>query len=362
MAITMKEIAKKAGVARSTASYILNNKWRETKISEETRNRVMAIAEECDYLPHATGRNLVSRRTHNISIVLRSMDYLVVPYFATVMSGIAHIAGPQDYNMQFNISDMDVGHGAINLSFTKKVKEQCVDGLIIIDQCVSDEEILWLLGKNTPFVLVDRYIPGVDIFCVRVDNRKGIYLATEHLIKEGHRRIAFIGECMKWNKIIDMCEGYYQALREYGISVDKELIVDLDERNVNNDVSPRMESILKGKFPPTAIICSSDLWAVRVLRILKEMEINVPQDMALIGYNDDPNFAHVEPQLTTVRVPLREMGEESAQILFGLIDGDIPGKSEIVLEPTLIMRQSTEGYTHFNKSGKEGNGLNSDKG
>lgn len=361
MAITMKEIAKKAGVARSTASYILNNKWRESKISEDTRNRVMAIAEEYDYLPHATGRNLVSRRTHNIGIVLRSMDYLVVPYFATVISGIAHIAGPQDYNMQFNISDMDVGPGAINLSFTKKVKEQCVDGLIIIDQCVSDEEILWLLGRNTPFVLVDRYIPGVDIFCVRVDNKRGIYLATETLIKEGHKRIAFIGECMKWNKIIDMCEGYYQALREYEISVDKELIVDISEGG-NSSLSTRLESILRIDAPPSAIICSSDLWAVRVLRVLKEMEINIPQDMALIGYNDDPNFAHVEPQLTTVHVPLREMGEESARILFSLIDGVVPGRTEVILEPSLIMRQSTKGYAHVNKSGKEGDWVNSDKG
>ncbi|MBI4283524.1 MAG: substrate-binding domain-containing protein, partial [Chloroflexi bacterium] len=194
-----------------------------------------------------------------------------------------------------------------------------------------------------------------DVCCVRVNNRKGIYLATESLIKKNHKRIAFISEPLKWNKVIDMFEGYCSALNQYGISVDKELIGEVTLGVVS--VVTIVENILKIASPPTAILCPSDLSvAVPALRALKEMEINVPQDIALIGYNDDPISTHVEPQLTTVRIPLREMGEESARMLFSLIDGKVPEKREVILEPTLIERQSTK-YTLYDEEVKKKGGV-----
>ena len=340
MAITMETIAKEAGVCRETVSFIFNNRCKERRISEETRDRVLSIAEKHNYLPSSTGRSLVKKKTHNIGVSLHSVEYLTQTYFSTIIGGIAHQVGLQDYNMQFEVTDSS-GESSKNMYFLKKAKGKFIDGIIIIDQKVSDSEILKLKDMNIPFVLVDRYIPGADVFCVRVDNEKGIYLSTEHLIKRGHKRIAFVCEYIKWNKIIDMFKGYYSALKDYGISSDKELIIDVTGWDVSNKVSTELERIFKIASPPTAIVCSSDLYAVKVLRILKEMEIMVPRDMALVGYNDDPNFIHVEPQLTTVNIPLREMGEESARMIFSLIGGVVPERSEVIVEPTLIVRQST---------------------
>ena len=344
MKIDMEEIGRMAEVTRQTVSYVLNDKWKEKRISKGVRDKIFKIAKEVDYHPNVVARGLATNRTQNIGVAVSSIEYLTEMYFGTIMQGIAHQVGLHDYNMQFEVTDLS-SESAKNLYFIKKVKEKSVDGIIIIDQAVSDSEIIRLKELNMPFVLVDRYIPNSGVCCVRVDNRKGIYMAAENLIKKGHKRIAFVCEYMKWNKTIDMLEGYYQALKEYGISVDKEIVRDSSRWDVDNGIYIELENILKRGSQPTAMLCSSDLVAVQVLRILREMEIMVPQDIALAGYNDDPNFAHVEPQFTTVRVPLKEMGEESARMLFSLIDGEVPGESEVILEPSLIVRQSTEGYT-----------------
>ena len=269
------------------------------------------------------------------------MDYLTLPYFSTIIGGIAHQVGLHNYKMQFTITDNTDGDVAKNLSFKKNVKEKSLDGLIIIDQLVPDEDILWLKERGVPFVIVDRFIPQEKVNCVRVDNKKGTYLTTEHLIKQGHKRVAFVNENMKFNCIIDMFEGYCKALNEYGISIDKRLIADTRRGDIDSGVFTDLRNILRIDLPPTAILCSSDILAVKILRILKEMNIKVPQDIALAGYNDDTNSVYAEPQLTTVRVPLREMGEESARVLFNLIDGMVSEGTEVVLEPTLIERQST---------------------
>ena len=337
MATTIKEIAKRTGVTMATVSFAL--KGRTDKVGPKVRQRILQVAKELDYHPHIIARGLVTKRTQNIGIAVRSIEYLTDMYFGTIMQGIAYQVGLHDYNMQFEVTDSS-DESAKNLHFIKKAKEKSIDGIIIIDQVVSGSEIIRLKNINVPFVLVDRSLSDMDVCCVRVNNRKGIYAATEHLIKKGHKRIVFACECMKHNKIIDMFKGYSQALKKYEIPVDKELTVEPNSSDVKNSIFREVERVLRVDSPPTAILCSCHLLAVLILRVLREMKIMVPQDMALVGYNDDPNFAHVEPSLTTVQVPLRRMGEEAARMLFKLISDERIEEHELILESHLVVRQS----------------------
>ena len=263
-----------------------------------------------------------------------------------IIGGIIHQVGLHDYNMQFTVTDESTSPAAENLSFQRKVKQHCLDGLIIIDQCISDEKILWLEKENVPFLLIDRFIPGYSVNCVRVDNKKGIALLTEHLINLRHKRIAFFSETLVWNKTSEMIAGYRDTLAKYGLNYDERLLIpiDFDLDNERKKISKIMDDLLNLSNPPTAIISASDRKAVSILREVKDKGFKVPGDIVIVGYNEDPNFTHVEPPLTTVQVPLQEMGEESAKMLFQLIDNQEVENAEIVLEPKLVIRKSCGAY------------------
>ena len=276
MVATQEMIAKRVGVSQITVSQILS-RVPNARINKKTREEVIRVANKLDYHPNIIARGLVTRKTRSIGVATHSIEYLTEMYFGTIMQGIAHQVGLHNYNMQFEVTDCS-GESTKNLYFIKSVKEKSVDGIIVIDQVVSDLEIIKLKEMNIPFVLVDRYLPDLDVYCVRVDNKKGIYIATENLIKNGHKRIAFVNEYMKFNKIIDMFKGYCQALEENGISIDNELIIDTSGGNIHSALTEvrRVEYLLRLNSPPTAILCSCDLLAVQVLRILKEMEPTRP--------------------------------------------------------------------------------------
>ena len=134
----MEKIAKEAGVARSTVSFVLNDKWKEMKISEKTRDHIVSIVNKHHYLPHATGRNLVTRKTRTIGIAVFSLDYFTSQYFAAIVSGIVQETGKRDYRLQLAVTSQKGKNPPADMSFKRFVKERSVDGLIIIDQYVAD--------------------------------------------------------------------------------------------------------------------------------------------------------------------------------------------------------------------------------
>lgn len=357
MGVTIADIAKKARVSLSTVSCALNN---NPGVGKEKRERIFQIARELDFHHNIIAKGLALNKTHNIGIALYSVDYLIEPYFAIIVGGIARQVGLHDYNMQFTVTNKKDHESDRNLSFIRKIKQRCLDGLIIIDQVVSIKDILWLKERGVPFVLVDRFIPGKKVNCVKVDNEEGIFELTEYLIALGHKRVAFILETLRYSenfsKCLEMHRGYKQALSKHGLVEDRNLLVGMLDKTVrrregcltaNKTSELRVEQvhfyvnqILALSKPPTAIMCGSDQITVNVLKVLKEKGIRVPGDIALTGYNDDPGFVHLEPTLTTVRTPLRAMGEYAAKMLFNLINDSKVTQPQIVLKPELVVRDS----------------------
>jgi len=341
MSITINDVAREAGVSAATVSYILNQKqlnW----ISDKTRHKVLKTVKKLNYHPHAAARGLASKRTQAIGVAVNDIDYLGLLYFSVIISGISRIVGNYDYNLHFTITNKKAKGNKKNLFFMRKVAEKRLDGLIIIDQRIGDQDIMELKKRGFPFVLIDRDIPNQGINAVLTDNKEGIFQATEHLIKLGHKRIGFIVESMKSYKSKEMLAGYRLALSQYGLKYDKLMLRKTFP--TLKKAYKETEELLRLPQRPTAIITSSDIIALQVLAAIKNNGLNVPQDIALVSYNDEPAIAHVEPQLTVVKVPLKKMGELAAETLFNIINTDkTTEERRILLKPELVIRKSSGG-------------------
>ena len=343
MAVTLKHIAEEANVTVATVSLALRG--RNDQVSDVTIERIKRIARHLDYHPNAFARGLATNKSSTIGVALWSIDTIVQTYFSHIISNIVPVAAKHDYSIQYVITDDVQMNPLSNIYFVKKVKEQTLEGLIIIDQCVSNEGILWLKHRNVPFVLIDRYIAGEDVPCVRVDNVEGLFIATKHLIDLGHRRIAFLSDLPRsFNIVPDKLDGYRKGLSNAGIPYDEEIVFspDASDRR-SSDFTVALERFLKSSKPPTALVAGADRLAAPIIRFLADQGIKVPDDMAVVGYNDDPSFTHFEIGLTTVAVPLDELGKAGAEMLFRLISGSDVKKPEIVFKPNLIVRDSCGG-------------------
>ena len=339
MNITIKDVAREAGVSAATVSYVLNQKNLD-RITTETKRKVLKAAKKLNYYPHAAARGLASNKTQSIGVSINNIDFLTVLYFSVIIGGISRVVGDYDYNLHFTITDNKAKGGKKNLFFMRKVAERRLDGLIIIDQWISDRDILELKKRRFPFVLIDSDISDEEIISVGTDNKEGILQATEHLIKLGHKRIGFIVEVMKFYKIKEMLAGYRLALKRHGLKYERGLI---------RESAPNMEKAYKRtgellRLPqrPTAIITSSDKIALQALTAIKDKGLRVPEDISLVGYNDEPLIAQFEPQLTTVKVSLQEMGKIATEMLFDIINNkETFKKRKVLLKPELLVRKSS---------------------
>ena len=352
MAVTLKQIAQEANVTVASVSLALRG--RTDRVSPDTMQRIKRIAKQMDYHPNTFARSLSTNKSNTIGIAMWSIDTIQSSYFSLIASNIVPIAAKRDFSIQFVVTDDDIRNPLRNLSFIKKVKENALDGLIIIDQRVDNEKLLWLNHLDMPFVLVDRYIPGEKVPCVRIDNTKGLFLATKHLIDLGHNRIAFYPEApLSFNKMSDMLDGYQHALSAAGLQHDKELIYSRKENAADTDVRSVtlsvVDSFLSLPAPPTAIIASSDLIAADVVGVLRARGINIPGDIAVVGYNNDPSFSHLDIGLTTIGVPLDLLGKKAADMLFTLMRNGTPDNFEIIISPELVIQDSC-GYKYMTQA------------
>lgn len=337
MTVTQEQVAVKAGVSRSAVSLVINDKH-ENHISEEMRTSILKAAEELGYQRHAIGRSLVENKAYTVGLALYSFDYIKLGYFAAIISGMEQVLGLKDYNLQVCITDKQPIKERQNLYFMKKVRSLCVDGLIIVDQSIEDKEILELKNMGVPFVLVDREIPGEDLNCVLVDNTTGIFKATEHFIKSGHKRIGLVLETLKFYKDREMLKGYKIALDRYGLDYDENL---LKETKSPLEAGKVVDSLLELSSPPTALLFTADKVAIHSYKTIKDRGLRIPEDIALIGYDDEEFDTIMEPPLSSVHVPLSELGEIATDMLLGIIEGELVEPRRKILSPMLIIRGSS---------------------
>lgn len=325
---TIKDIARLAGVAPSVVSRALNNKY---GVKESTRARIVAIARELGYYPNTAARSLVTRKTETIGVVMADISE---PFYSQTIKGMEYVALQTGYTLLFSNSYENIEDGRI---LQKMITAQRVDGLVIMGSNIREKSfIASLLEKEIPFVLVERSYSDPKVNCIWVDNVRGGYLATKHLIDKGHRRIAHIAGNLYYQVALDRVEGYKRALEESGIGFSEELVVV--GNFVTEDGYRATKEVLN--LGCTAIFAANDAMAYGALQAIAEEGLRVPDDIAVIGFDDLEFSSLTNPPLTTVRQPRYEMGRRSLEVLTSILRGKQEGGVKICFQPEIVERRS----------------------
>lgn len=335
-----QDVARLAGVSRTTVSFVLNE-VPGVKISEETRQRVLHAARELNYYPTAAARSLASGKTHRIALILgQSKDRLAADAFLpTFLQGITASVNRRSYLLMVQLAEAVPSHEA----YARLIREQQVDGLILSGPLSDDPLLDELAEDDFPLILHGR-LEGSGLPWVDVDNRAGGYVATTHLIGLGHRRIGFISNApLSYAGAYERFAGYRAALGEHDIALDDDLV--RTAVFVPQSGRAAMEALLALPDRPTAVFVASDVVALGAMSAIQAAGLRIPQDVAIVGFDDIFLAAHASPPLTTVRVPAYGLGWTAADVLITLIEGD-EEVSSVTLETELVIRESCGAHLH----------------
>lgn len=333
--VTIKDVAKLAGVSTATVSYVINNSRR---VSPETRRRVLEAIAKLDYRPNVIARSLQGRRTDTIGFVISSqVRRLSDPFYLELISGIADEAANQGFHILFSICPAETWE-ELEL-YRELVKTGRVDGLIVPDTRRDDPRLAFLLEEDFPFVTFGRSDKEQDFPYVDVDGFAGVYLGVEHLINTGRRRIGFIGMPPEIVCAQHRLEGYKAALKDHGLPFAPELVVEGDLTQQGGYRA--MQQLLALQTPPDAVLVCSDLMAFGAINALRKQGFKVGKDVAVVGFDDIPMAAHFNPPLTTIHQPIYEIGSRLVKMLTAILNGDELQERQVILEPSLVVRQSS---------------------
>src|SRR5687767_935278 len=341
MPVTLEQLAKVAGVSVSTVSRALNKS--EHAVNEETRNRILTLAKQLGYRPNMVARSLKTDRTHTIGIII---DDIASPFGSAITRGI------QDHLKEYGYFSV-----LINGDWNPEVETQAVhdlisrsiDGIIFVESWLREANPTLDLA-NKLYVFVHRLFGGVHHNSVGVDEYYGAQLAIRHLAKLGHRRIAYINGPRGWYAAEQRLIGYRETLSEYGIPFDPELV--LEGNWEVQSAYPAARRLLELPERPTAIFAANDLMALGAIYAIQEAGLRVPEDIAVVGYDDREIASLSRPTLTTVHMPCYEMGQASTKLLLRLLEEqressdspkllDVPESAEAIkIQGQLIVRES----------------------
>lgn len=333
---TIKDVAKRAGFSLSTVSLAINNSG---YVSKETRAKVFKAVEELGYHPSRAARVLASKRSGNIGFILTDDHFsLLEPFYTRIFLGTEFEARNHNHYVLLTTVGRQfrkTGH------MPRFLLERNVDGVIIAGK-VSDRLIELIEDLGLPMVLVDYELPRKRVSAVLIDNWKGAQLATQHLITAGgHRDIGFIGGDLGHPSIRERFASFKQTLNENGRSNGNEFIVD-DEQDtrVHNGYSAA-ERMLNSSRNPSAIFAANDAMAIGCLQYAKKRGMRVPDDLAIVGFDDIEMSSYVDPKLTTVRVFKEEMGIHAVRHLMDLLQTRTQAKMTTYVPVELVVREST---------------------
>jgi DNA-binding LacI/PurR family transcriptional regulator len=333
--VSIKDIALQAAVSHSTVSRALSD---SALVRAETKDRIQRLAREMGYSPDALARSLVQGRTQTIGIVVTT---ITDPFIAELVQAIESAAYLHGYTVILASSSSEPKR---ELAAVDMLRSKRVDGVIVTSSRVGTLYQEHLNRLAAPVVLVNSHsqLGGQYTFAIGVDNRHGACRATVHLIGLGHRRIAYVSGPADHHDDLDRLGGYRDALGQAGIEFLPELVVagtgraDGGERAV-----PKLMALA---LPPTAVFCYNDMTAIGLLRAARAAGLSIPEDLAVVGFDDIPLASYVRPSLTTIRQPTAQMGAQALQMVLDLRpDGSLlqSAVSDVVVQGELVVRESS---------------------
>ena len=336
--VTIRDIAKKAKVSPSTVSMVINGK---PGVGEETRYRVLSVIQAFNYRPNLVARTLVKGRSHSIAFLIKSTKH---PIFPEIAGGVDEILKEYGYSLSIISTYDDV---ELESKEIENIKARGIDGILTSAALIDDENLMRLVNSGFPVVAVLRRTYNCDrLDYVLVDNRKGAYLAVEHLIRLGHQRIGIIKGPSNTSTGIERFDGAMKAFKVYGIPVSEELVDEGDYLQKTGYLGTKKFLKLDSDKRPTAIFAINDDIALGAFGAIWDLGLKIPGDIALVGFNNVETTSFCSIQITTVSQRTHEMGRLGAKRLIQKIEKKRGYKKryQVVLEPELIIRNSC-GYS-----------------
>jgi LacI family transcriptional regulator len=325
------DVARRAGVSPATVSRVLNGKG---SVSAELAERVRAAAAALGYQPDGRARALRQRRTRIWAAIVADVEN---PFFTSLVRGIEDVAQEQGYRLVLCNSDEDLGKEA---SYVEIAIAERMAGVVIAVASTTASVLAPLREHGIPVVAVDRRLGDPTIDSVVIDNRLGAAQATEHLLARGARRVACITGPERLSTATERLAGYEDALRRHGRPIERSLVRRADFRREGGHAAAR--SLLAEPSPPDALFVCNNLMTLGALHAIREAGLRVPEDVALVGFDEAPWTALTSPALSVVEQPAYEMGRAAAMRLADGVRGEA---RHIVLAPKLHVRESSQRST-----------------
>jgi LacI family transcriptional regulator len=328
--ITVKDVAKEAGVSVATVSKILNY---PDYSKGETREKVLAAVKRLNYQPNHAARSMVNKKTGMIALIIPDVRN---PFFTEVARGVEDAAHKNNYRVMLCNTDEDL---LKQQNYLQALQGRIVDGLIIAVASDDSRQLKKLDRRQLPFVLIDRECRNLRTDAVIVDNRDGALQAVRHLLGNGRRRVGFISGKQDTQTGRERCRGYQEALSDAGVELDREIIKDGQFSTEGGYQAA--QSLLALEARPDALFIANNAMTIGAIRALNEAGIRMPEEMALVCFDDSEWAEFFTPALTVVRQPTYTMGNLAGELLFQRLAEIKPSElKEIVLKPELVVRKS----------------------
>lgn len=328
---TIYEVSKLAGVSLATVSRVMNDSGR---VTDKTRRKVIAAMEELGYRPNSIAQSLASSRTNSVGILVPELHG---PFFGTMLSGIEAELRQARKHVIITVGHSEEEKEADGIEFL--MSRNC-DALILHVDAVSDDYLLQLRQGSTPFVVINRSVPGMDESCINLDNAFGGYVATKALLERGHTEIAYISGPQWKTDSNERLAGHKKALSEFGVAFNEELVYEGDFHESGG--TEGMTWLIGQRTPFSAVICANDDMAAGAMVVARENGLNIPDDVSVVGF-DNVIFSHFTyPKLSTVDYPINDMGQMAARLILKNVYQQKGYDIQNVFEPSLVDRASVK--------------------
>ncbi|MBS1510179.1 MAG: LacI family DNA-binding transcriptional regulator [Bacteroidetes bacterium] len=329
---TIKDIAKRLNISISTVSRAMRN---APDVNKDTKKAVMELSDEMNYQPNKLALSLRQRQTHTIGVIVPNLDYVL----SMMVRGIDEVALEAGLTVMVCQSNESFGREIVN---TRRLLDSLVDGFIISvsSETKSFEHFKKIQERNIPMVMFDRITPHLLAPSVRLDNEKGGFIATEHLLEQGYKRIAILAGPKNLGISNSRMQGYLNALKKYKIKKDDALIIHCD---FNQDYAFfATQELLSMKKRPDAIFAISDRMAIGAMLAIKKKGLQMPHDIGLVGFNNEPVVNLVTPQISSVDMSSFELGKAAAKLFIEVMhNNESPNNTEHIMSPKLFTRESS---------------------
>jgi LacI family transcriptional regulator len=337
--ITIYDIAKKAETSTATVSRVLSNST--YPVSNELRTKIQQVARELHYIPNMIGRQLKTNNSMTIGVIVPSITN---PFYSSIVLGIEEIARSRGYHVLLCNSHRSP---ELEEEYVKTLFEKQVKGLIISSISSNENLLGGLVQKGLNLVALDQSIYGLDSTQVHYDYKKGGYMATKYLIEKGHKKIAFVSSPLSRPSRQSVYQGYNDALKEFGIVEESSWVQvatreeEMSDKNYEfNNGKELTQNLLNGSKLPTAIFACNDMTAFGVMNELTSEGIKIPDEIAVVGFDNIEFSQMVTPPLTTIQQPDYEMGILACNLLLDQLNGKTTESIEIMLKPKIVVRSS----------------------